>query len=138
MMESTEGFLTQDQFLFFTNSDVSTDYDTAIDSAISVNTSRASSTPPANDVSPSVEEASSSSSGGSERRILAAKPVPKQGPSTQFANVRHLAIGYEPYPLEIPGRYPDMRLSQRTRKGHRKSRQGCYNCKKRKIKVVKF
>ena len=26
-------------------------------------------------------------------------------------------------------------IAQRSRKGHRKSRQGCYNCKRRKIKV---
>lgn len=29
----------------------------------------------------------------------------------------------------------DMKLVQRSRKGHRKSRQGCFNCKRRKIKV---
>ena len=28
-----------------------------------------------------------------------------------------------------------MKLLQRSRKGHRKSRQGCFNCKRRKIKV---
>ena len=29
----------------------------------------------------------------------------------------------------------EVKLTLRSRKGHRKSRQGCYNCKRRKIKV---
>jgi len=32
----------------------------------------------------------------------------------------------------------DMRITMRSRKGHRKSRQGCFNCKRRKIKVRIF
>lgn len=32
----------------------------------------------------------------------------------------------------------DMKLTLRSRKGHRKSRQGCFNCKRRKIKVGRF
>jgi hypothetical protein len=32
----------------------------------------------------------------------------------------------------------EMKLVQRSRKGHRKSRQGCFNCKRRKIKVSVF
>jgi hypothetical protein len=34
-----------------------------------------------------------------------------------------------------PQSVSDMKLVQRSRKGHRKSRQGCFNCKRRKIKV---
>jgi len=30
---------------------------------------------------------------------------------------------------------PPAEVNQRSRKGHKKSRQGCFNCKKRKIKV---
>ena len=32
-------------------------------------------------------------------------------------------------------RVPDLKLAQKSRKGHRKSRQGCFNCKRRKIKA---
>lgn len=31
---------------------------------------------------------------------------------------------------------PSVQMPQRPRKGHLKSRQGCYNCKRRKIKVM--
>ena len=41
-------------------------------------------------------------------------------------------------PDESSRRGVDMKLTLRSRKGHRKSRQGCFNCKRRKIKVGRF
>lgn len=41
-------------------------------------------------------------------------------------------------PDESSRRAVDMKLALRSRKGHRKSRQGCFNCKRRKIKVGHF
>jgi hypothetical protein len=45
-----------------------------------------------------------------------------------------------PFLLELPNDTdmvysPPAEATQRSRKGHKKSRQGCFNCKKRKIKV---
>jgi hypothetical protein len=58
--------------------------------------------------------------------------------STSLVALRPLHSGaHQPgYEDSLP-RVPDLKLAQRSRKGHRKSRQGCFNCKRRKIKVTK-
>jgi hypothetical protein len=146
-MDLPDDFISTEDFLRYANTvfenPLGESSRPAVESSLSHSsgTSRSSSTLPAEppllnpDIGPTSTTSSLNSSSEAQARPLAAKP---SRPSTQFANVRHLASGYEPYPMEIPGRLPDMRLGQRTRKGHRKSRQGCYNCKKRKIKVLSF
>ena len=39
---------------------------------------------------------------------------------------------------EIRSHQSDVTQGVSSRKGHKKSRQGCYNCKRRKIKVLNF
>jgi hypothetical protein len=45
------------------------------------------------------------------------------------------AAGNQPDGVQSSRKVLDTKLALRSRKGHRKSRQGCFNCKKRKIKV---
>jgi hypothetical protein len=56
--------------------------------------------------------------------------------NSNFAALRPLySSARQPVSERGPQSASDMQLVQRSRKGHRKSRQGCFNCKRRKIKV---
>lgn len=73
---------------------------------------------------PTLNEKDSSTSSDSEpstNTFVALRPL--------YTSARQSVSEYGPQSAS------DIKLVQRSRKGHRKSRQGCFNCKRRKIKV---